>query len=450
MQLITRDQAMICAALRKDVRHTLTDIRGALDDAVWIGKRNRYATDTVQKIKAELDAGGIEKPRQLAQYIAASVVLHCSDGWSYLGRALAALLRGDPHRARHLAYYAELRAAMSLLASVGVGVFNNRHFIIDGKSSVAPIPKNYRTHVFVWDCLEIWGGLPSSGELFARVVKPEGKDLDDWLQPLGGAAVVAAQARAWFMQWGMDLSLPHDDQFARNESSYRPDGMHKTWAVDAAQVLSFARDFWLSMEPTTASRFDSIDRYILRAASDSTYKGLTNQKAKATSPAFKAHVAKIVNGQNLDESAAERWTKFLLRTASPQDIQLMSYSQVPPTVPSETHFSIFSRAALLLRIASGSAMELLVESGYSADGMGFWWGAVGNSRGMWDGTRTPDTIIDLWADIAPVLGSLDQFQANVPAADQTFYRAANEIDPSITGLGSCERIAIWSLTPAVI
>ncbi len=449
MQLNTRDQATISALLRRNVRLTMTDLRGALEESIWIGRRNRYATDTVNKIQTELSTGSIKKPRQLAQYVGASVVLHCSDGWSYLGRALAALLRGDPHRARHLAYYAELRAAMSLLASVGIGVFNNKHFVIDGRSSVAVIPKSYKTHVFVWDCLEIWGNLPSSGELFTRVIKPEGRDLDDWLQPLGGAAAVAAQARAWFMQWGMDLGVPHDDQFSRNESSYRPDGMHKTWAVDAAQVLSFARDFWLSMEPTTASRFDSIDRYILRAVCDSTFRGTSGQKPKPTLPGFKSHVAKIVAAQNLDESASDRWTKFLLRSNAPHDIQLMTYSQIPPSFSSETHFSIFSRAALLLRIASGSAMELLVEAGFSADEMGFWWGAVGNSRGIWDGIRGADTIIDLWADIAPVLGSLSEFQSNVPKNQQTFFRAANEIDPSISGLGSCERIAIWSLTPAI-
>jgi len=95
-------------------------------------------------------------------------------------------------------------------------------------------------------------------------------------------------------------------------------------------------------------------------------------------------------------------------------------------------------------------MELLVEAGFSAQGLGFWWGAVGNSRGMWDGLRTPESIIDLWADIAPVLGSLDQFQLSVPSDEQTFFRLSNEIDPSVSGLGSCELIAIWSLTPAVI
>jgi hypothetical protein len=69
--------------------------------------------------------------RHLAQYIAASSILHCADGWSYLGRAINCLLKGDPHRVVHLAYYAELRAALSLLASEAIGVFSRNNFVID-------------------------------------------------------------------------------------------------------------------------------------------------------------------------------------------------------------------------------------------------------------------------------------------------------------------------------
>jgi len=63
-------------------------------------------------------------------YVAVSAPLHCADGWSFLGRAVAAILLGDATAARHLGYYAELRAAMSLMAAHGVGIFNRTHFVV--------------------------------------------------------------------------------------------------------------------------------------------------------------------------------------------------------------------------------------------------------------------------------------------------------------------------------
>src|SRR6185312_15118509 len=71
----------------------------------------------------------------------------------------------------------------------------------------------------------------------------------------------------------------------------------------------------------------------------------------------------------------------------------------------------------------------------------------GNWRGLWDGDRDPATILDLWADIEPVLTSIDVYQASVQADAQTLFNASSAIAPPLNTLGSCERIAIWGLTP---
>jgi hypothetical protein len=249
MALNTRDYGAIQALKRKDVENTLSTLQIFTPEKRWIGSRNRYAVDTISRIKTEVAAGSLTKPHQLAQYIAASSVLHCTDGWSYLGKAISCLLRGDPHRARHLAYYAELRAAMSLLAASGVGVLNNRHFVIDAPNSVAKLIDQSGTHDFAWNCLEYWSTQPASGDIFASIVRPHGRALDDWLTPLGGGHVIAPQAKDWFLKWGMDLALPREDKNARNESSYRPDGMPDSWCLDTATTLEFARDVWVALEP---------------------------------------------------------------------------------------------------------------------------------------------------------------------------------------------------------
>ena len=65
--------------------------------------------------------------------------------------------------------------------------------------------------------LEFWSRLRTSGDLFAKIVRPEGRTLDEWFQPHGGGRTIAAGAQQWFLQWGMDLSLATKDQDARND-----------------------------------------------------------------------------------------------------------------------------------------------------------------------------------------------------------------------------------------
>lgn len=447
MPLSAANLARIGASTRQNVKLTLDTVKPYVIKDLWLGKQNRYATQTIQRITSDLAASAIKR-RQLSQYIAASVILHCNDGWSYLGRALSALMRGDPHRARHMAYYAELRAAMSILASNGVGVFNSQHFVIDRPGSVTPITGFQKTHTFAWEALVAWGSLASSGQLFAEIIRPHGITLSNWLTPVGGPLAVAAQAKDWFAQWGMDLQVSKDDQNVRNESSYRPDGMKKPWALNGAEVLSFARDFWESMEPSTLCRFENVDSHILRVALESAFRGRTG-KTRAQAPAqYRKDATLVVGQQALDAAVSDRWIDFLCRKRIPDDTAVMKWSAIPPANDKKTHFSVFARAALLLRLATGSALELERDIGLSAADTSFWWDAIGNCRGMWDGERDPTTILDLWADIEPVLTSIDAYQASVHVSARTLFKASSVISPDLNTLGSCERIAIWGLTPS--
>ena len=222
------DLPIIGTLQRKNVELTLTSLGRFMTDANWLGTQNRYATEPVKRIADDLRRGGIQNPSQLSEFIAASCLLHCSDGWSYLGRAISSLLRGDPHRARHLAYYAELRATTSLLATEGIGIFNSEHFAITGPSVATALATKSGTHYFAWDCLEYWSDQPASANLFAQIIRPYGISLEDWCAPLGGASTLAPHARKWFKQWGMDLHVFLKDHAVRNVSSYEPDGLPRT------------------------------------------------------------------------------------------------------------------------------------------------------------------------------------------------------------------------------
>jgi hypothetical protein len=444
MPLTPADVGLIQSLSRQEVERTLAGMRHFIKRSMWLGKNNRYSTDTIEKIKNDCAQGNRINERQLAQYIAASCLLHCSDGWSYLGRAISALLGGDPHRTRHLAYYAELRAAMSLLASCGIGIFKNKHFAIDRRRSVKRLSTKDPTHQFAWECLQVWGGQPHSGAMFAQVIKPYGRTLDDWFEPVGGGAVVAPQAQEWFQQWGMDLKVFADDREARNESSYRPDGLPSAWSVTASRVLGFARELWMALEPSGNSHFDTIDRHILRLSIERLFIGRTNKRPGDDPRAFDQFVERIVEHQALGPAIQAELGRFLRRQVMPADLEILSYSQKSPEARINSDVGIVSRAALLLRVSSGSCAALLRNADLTSDSMSFWWSQLGQDRGLWEGAYEATDLLDLWADIKTWLEDIESFEQNSSATPPSFFKVGSDLRDALRGLGSCERVGIWS------
>jgi hypothetical protein len=445
MALQARDQRIINRLTRRSVEETLAGLRPVLSASRWATVGNRYSSDTVSKLETEISAGRVPNRRDLAQYIAASCLLHSADGWSYLGKALMALLRGDPHRARHLAYYAELRASTSLLAAEGIGVFDKFHFALTSRNTAMKLHSNRGTHRFSWECLEYWAGRPSSGALFARMIRPYGIPLEDWFSSVGGTPAVAPQAEAWFRQWGVDLRSFPDDRDARNVSSYQPDGIPNAWYIDGREALEFAHDLWDSMEPSPLSRFETIDRNILRVGLERLFAARTGRQASASQADFRKFAEQIVRSQNILPAAEEQWLRFITRSSAPHDVLILSRSQRSATDAGVGAQAVISRAALLLRVASGSATMLLQASGFNAGSIEFWSSGLGKGRGLWEGDAV--SPMDLWADVVPLLQDVDRFQQRYSPDEQSFFRMGSELGHVIMGLGSFERVAIWSMTP---
>lgn len=448
MRLTKAARKRIRKMSRIDVETTFSGMHRFMKKSRWVGKSNRYAHNAIRSIKSDTKAGEVRNPRHLAQYITASSVLHCADGWSYLGKSILSLLRGDPHRSRHLSYYAELRAAMSLLASEGIGIFNRRHFIIDSPHSVQMLEAQYPTHQFAWDCLNFWAEQPPSGDLFAKTVRPYGRSLEDWFAPLGGGRAVEAQARGWFRQWGMDLKIFAQDRDARNESSYRPDGMPDAWCVEAPAALNFAGEVWEALEPSSMSQFDMIDRHILRLALESRFKGVTGKESHKDPAGYKKFVMPIIQHQNFALPAMNEWLDFVMRKKVPDNLSILDFSQDTTDSRDNSAPAVISRATLLLRLASGSTGLLIREASIAADSLSFWWETLGRGRGLWDGPQEAEELTDLWGDIEMLLVEVERFQTRHTPVDQTFFRIGTELGHTLAGLSSCERVAIWSMVPA--
>ncbi|WP_157083510.1 hypothetical protein [Bradyrhizobium manausense] len=445
MTLSHSDRTVVTRLVRRDVEETLAGLKTTISASRWVTNSNRYASDPVAVIGDEIARNSPHQLSHLAQYIAASPILHATDGWTYLGKSLVALLRGDPHRAIHLAYYAELRAAAALLATEGIGVFSKHHFAVNGKNSVRRFQSSLGTHQFAWACLEHWATLTSASYLFSRMIRPQGIPLEDWFNSEGGASAVAPQAQAWFRLWGIDLRNFGDDRDARNLSSYQPDGIPLSWQIDARDALEFARDLWASLEPSPLASFDAIDRNILRIALETRFKAKTGSTPHSQAARFQSFVEGIVRSQGLSPAVEKELIRYLLRGSSPHDAIVFKYAGTSASDPGVGAHSVISRATLLLRLASGSSQLLLRAANIDAAAVTFWSEGLGRSRGLWDSPLADP--MDMWADVSELLEQVEAFQQRYTLPDQTFFKIRSELSEALIGMAASERVAIWTMTP---
>ena len=96
----------------------------------------------------------------LAQYLALSTASHVLDGWRYISQAAISLLNGSRTQAIHLAYYAELRAALAILAFSGIGILKRHHFALTGNMDVVWFEGG--THEATWKAIGSWCRQPGN------------------------------------------------------------------------------------------------------------------------------------------------------------------------------------------------------------------------------------------------------------------------------------------------
>jgi len=428
---------------RAHVETTLASVKPFLANQRWLGKSNRYLGDVVKKLADDERKGKLNR-RNVSQYIAISALLHNIDGWSYLGRALSSAMHGDAYAAGHLAYYAELRGAMSLLASEGVGVFKNRHYLVNADASVKRFPKTSGTHEFVWDALEHWGKQGASSDLISRLVRPQSVELLDWLHPVGGGAVLRPTARDWLKQWGMDIARLSKDRDARNEISYRPTGLKQSISLKPRQAYDFVQASWGVFEPGSSSSFGEIDAHLLRLSVEQAYVGKTGNPP--THVGFASFVDVIVNGNGFGAAEANRWKLFLRRETAADDPLLLKLAGIKPNGSAASCLGVIARSLLMLRLSCGAVDRLFAASGIAGRELDFWRFSFGAERGFWSSDGPPDPIGDLWLDVDEALHDLRGELGNL-RGDGFLSDLLGGLGASLHTLGGWERVPLWSIRP---
>lgn len=442
-RLLDPDKAKVRLASRKAVQQYFVRCATAGINDRWLDAANRYRKTATKTYDDDLASLSVHHAA-LIEYIAASGPAHLIDGWSYLGRATDAILRGDLNAAIHFAYYAELRAAMSLLACEGIGVFNGKHPIIDQSgTSTTPIkkitkswnrtkkkydPQNASTHKTVWPLLHHWGSLKRAANLIEDLVAPGGYLLRQWLDALGIPTSIRAISKQWLTSWGTDLTRLTDDHDSRNMASYRPSEFRLAPAPAAPNAIEFVSDLWKLFEPTVGGRFPQLEKELL--------KMLIRSSGKPTS------AKALEDNLGIAPTAASSWQHFFTNPSEPRPLALANKtSDIDQT---DCSFQVTSRAALLLFLATGSTRKHLANAGYSPDQLEFFWRRLCEARFDGPAASLPDDPIDLWGDIEGNISDAEAWSAMAsPNASLGEWRNAQ---PAVMNrIVSLELAAVWGL-----
>ena len=435
MTLSPKQKQALDSANREAVQEHLNNLKQFWREGSWIQKGNLYEHDCIQKLK-NFDNANSNHHTHLSEYIAASSLTHLADGWGYLGRALSALLNGDEGVAVHLGYYAELRAAMSLLASEGVGVFDNRHFVIDSYRQVKKAPNNRngpRTHKFTWEALEYLFKQRGT-KLIDGVIKPGGHSVSDWIRGLRQTPGPSKELiEDWLVSWGLDLSRLAEDQNYRNFYSYRPTAFIDNHSVNTERAVQFITQLWRLCEPQDHTQFSLLDAHLIRS-------GLHR-----TQNTDKQNVRLLLDGLSLqNDSIVGDWLKFLCK-GNARDDDIIHYARGSASPGHADHvFQVLSRALLLLRIATGSCHDHLKETGNGSnfDLLSFWWRPLGFARAVLPSDNYEDEIIDLWSDVEDAIDSVSNCDAGLMIEPYNlFTRKAHPLH----ALTTTERICLWGI-----
>lgn len=195
---------------KKLVKSILLDGDGA---ALSFAMKN-FALDSKCLLPSLTDDTCTEQER-----VAAGQLVHLLEGWMNFSSALNCLMRNELAQAKHLAYYGELRAVLSLLAWAGVNTQYDRLYYLKRNGNIQREEKTVATHKFAWEFWNEWIRTANAENLLSTNIKlTEFCTLQDIFQSVQGVSSVSARLST---DWGRDLwTGAMKDHLARNVSSY--------------------------------------------------------------------------------------------------------------------------------------------------------------------------------------------------------------------------------------
>ena len=370
-------------------------------------------------------------------YLAASSVIHSFDGWHYLTASINALLNGDVSVAIHLAYYAELRATSSFLASEGIGVFKTHHFCLSANSQLVKDPYSQSTHKFIWNAIQKWGESPKQSNILNYFIY-NGKSFREWLPYIPNSnteRVTPLFIKDWLTKWCFDIKEFENDRDVRNLLSYRPFYNRVSPYPNLSEKAGMINSFWKILEPNDSNRFAVLDKYLFSIFLKKIHKNLTD--------------AGII--YSMDQLLEETYSNAgLSMDLSLKSIFLSDFNHViiekaldksidENEMPDP--FAIISRAILMLRVSTGSTSFLLKSANVTREDLNFYVDKVGIDGGFWNKDEMPEDFCDLWMDINDLLLDFENYSSN---PDLSLKQLIDE-NFNISTYSQFNRAAIWGM-----
>lgn len=412
--LSASDQATVARADVVAVQNALSTLRTRTIPP-WLRPSNPYQNGTVPKANVAVTS------QDIIEVIAIRGPLHAMDGWSYVARALNALISGNSHAARHLAYYGELRGALSILASSGIGIFSRCNVVIDHAGVVHNLARQ-PTHEMCWATLSEWA---KSAVNCDRMIKPfrlAGTSLLDTFREFFPSGISVGASKL-ITKWGFDLAQGSKDRDERNWSSYQPTALVDI-TTKPEDDQAFLTMFWEALRPGGMG----LERHLLRI--------LLEEEAAIHSMPLSTYT---VPYNHLDDGLrAIVSLDFLTRATDAANHDLLAHAS-KLTLPAHP-YSMICRAAMLLRLATGMAESNLVAASIQPTvQFDAWRKEFGESHGLWAPEFEPTTSAQLWDDIDLALEDV----AAAPTAHRHSWVSA--LSSSAMRICETERAALWGL-----
>ncbi len=403
----------------------------------WLLKNNRYRKNTTKRLKKDFNASIRQK--HLRTYIGISSIIHCYDGWQYLGRAVSSAIHFDFTTARHLAYYAELRAAISILSSNGIAVFRDRHIIL-GKAKLYKYT-GQQTHPMTWKALNYFANQRKTASSLLKVISPNQHSLYEWLGALGINTYRETVGKDWLEAWGLDIkrfSLDHD---ARNYLSYRPSQINEKNSIDLKNLLGLINGIWESSEFPT---FKNIDVQLLKWSLVKGFKLKTSHSAIDNLNEYQKEIRILLQSLAPAGYSYEYWFNYL--TDLTDDSFLIKEACGTANLFESNHYiQMICRAFLLLRVASGYTKQNLERAGITGEELKFWWLPLIMHLGYTNSEIELSELNDvLFTDIQTSKEKLNSFTEDPKFFTDT-YSWCNNYNEEKDRLSQLERIGIIAI-----
>lgn len=415
------------------------------ETTAWCAEDNRYFPQGADSLDTDL-LNGNTAVDEAKEFIASSIFVHSFDAWSYLGRAVDSLLKGDANAAVHLTYYSELRAAKSILASEGIFIGRGRSYICTKDDGFLEVSNN-STHVAAWKILDAWFEGQRAVDKVSEMVLPDSSPLYVWLEriPAGKSVAVSEMLR--------DVALDFDsfklDKGRRNVASYEPSSLLHT-SLNPDLIKQIVADLWEQVEPIASGNFSRLDQAILATVLKRQYRATSEEGFEPS---------EVGQTTQVNANEGEDWKNWIL-SLTPAGKEGTALQRALLGGPSSDEFKelvgvafndtrgeinpsqfirpMMSRATILARFATGLGREILFDAGLSSNVLRSWLDDFALARGLIERKPLPERSVDLYEDIGDALDSLEESQA------ANLKRLYTDLEIYIGALGQTERIVTWS------